>query len=79
MKLRKETVHRMMKLSFSAVILQLLYISLCISAHAAGGDAAELFPPLHKVPEMLEYASASCALTVIGGFVLEFADKLLER
>ena len=79
LKLKKENVHRLMKILFSAVILQLLYISLCLWAHNCGVPSPEAFPPLYKVPEMLQCAAASAVLTLAGGFLLEFAEELCER
>lgn len=59
-----ELVQCGMKLCFCAVIMQLLYISLCASGDIAGAWSA--------VPEMLEYAAASCAVTVAGAYILEY-------
>lgn len=75
---KTENRRRLMKLMFSAVILQLLYISLCLEANVcASADGS--FPPLAKVPEMLICAAASATAALGGGFFLEFARELCER
>lgn len=52
------------RLSFSVVLLQLLYIAL----HLTGsGESA-----LYAVPEMLEYCAASASLTFAGAYILEY-------
>ncbi len=76
--IKQENVNRLMKVFFSAVIIQLLYISLCLW-HYRYGTPADITVPLHKIPEMLEYAAASCAISTAGGFILTFADELLTR
>ena len=60
----RETVQRGVKLCFSAVLMQLLYISLCL-----GGQTRT---PVRAVPEMLEYAAASAALIFAGAYLLEY-------
>lgn len=52
------------KLSFSIVLLQLLYISLCLT----GCVGTELY----AVPEMLEYCAASTAVIFAGAYILEY-------
>lgn len=61
-----------MKLAFSVVILELLYISLCVEAYCTGG-AVEAFPLLSAVPEMLENVAASTVLILGGAFFLGWA------
>lgn len=52
------------KLSFSFVLLQLLYVSLCLT-----GDMPTA---LYAVPEMLEYCAASAAVIFGGAYILEY-------
>lgn len=63
-KISRGTVQRGMKLCFSAVLMQLLYISLCL-----GGQTRT---PVRAVPEMLECAAASAALIFAGAYLLEY-------
>ena len=74
MKLKDENICRLMKILFSTVILQLLYISLVLS-----GDGGESLLSYELIPQALESCAASAALTVAGGFVLYFADMFIER
>lgn len=73
MKLNDENICRLMKILFSTVILQLLYISLVLNGN--GGDNL----PYELIPKALESCAASASLTVAGGFVLYFADMFIER
>ena len=76
--LTQKTVITVMKLCFSAVILQLLYISVCISAYVTDPVAAsETFPLYSQIPEMLEYAAASATATLGGGLAMEYALRKL--
>lgn len=52
------------KLCFSLILLQLLYVSLCVTGDV---DTA-----LYTVPEMLEYCAASASLTFAGAYILEY-------
>lgn len=63
-KISHGAVHRGVKLCFSAVLMQLLYISLSL-----GGLTAT---PMRAVPEMLECVAASAALIFAGAYILEY-------
>lgn len=52
------------KLCFSFIFLQLLYVSLCLTG--------EVGTALYTVPEMLEYCAASASLTFAGAYILEY-------
>lgn len=52
------------KLCFSLVLLQLLYVSFCLT-----GD---MTTPLYAVPEMLEYCAASASVIFAGAYILEY-------
>lgn len=72
-----ENRRRLMKLLFSAVVLQLLYISICLGANLCGTPGA--YPPLYKIPEMLCCAAASATAALAGGFLMEFTEELCAR
>ena len=63
MKLTYNLVENMMKLFFSAVIFQLLFISL-------GADSGSF--SAYFVRTMLEYSAASAVVTLGGGLLLEY-------
>ena len=79
MKLNKLYILQLMKIFFSAIFAELLYASLCLWAHTEGVRYAGVFVSVFRIPEILEYCSASAALTLAGGFVLMFCDEISER
>lgn len=59
-----------MKLSFSAVVLQLFLVAL-------GGESGAYLP--FAVREMLEYSAASCMCALGGGLFMEYILKNEEK
>ena len=69
MKLTEQKILVLLKLCFSAVILQLLGICLAL------GDGVQA-DYIMQIPEMLEYAAMATVVTLGGGLALEYALKV---
>lgn len=76
MQLTQKKITVLLKLCFSAVILQLFLI--CLAAGNAVNDSQSLAGSAYitQIPEMLEYAAMSAVITLGGGLALEYALKV---
>ncbi len=69
MKLTHNKILVLLKLCFSAVLVQLFLICLALG----DGPQSEY---IMQIPEMLEYAAMSAVVTLGGGLALEYALKV---
>lgn len=69
MKLTHNKILVLLKLCFSAVLVQLFLICLALG----DGTQSEY---ISQIPEMLEYAAMSAVVTLGGGLALEYALKV---
>lgn len=69
MKLTHRLILVLLKLCFSAVLMQLFFICLALTGPAQSDY-------IMQIPEMLEYAAMSAVITLGGGLALEYALKI---
>lgn len=69
MKLTEQKIVVLLKLCFSAVILQLFLICLSLTDPVQSDY-------ITQIPEMLEYAAMAAVVTLGGGLALEYALKV---
>jgi len=76
MQLTQNKIQVLMKLCFSAVLVQLFFI--CLAVGDTANETLSLTTPAYiiQIPEMLEYAALSAVITLGGGLALEYALKV---
>lgn len=76
MQLTHNKILVLLKLCFSAVLVQLFII--CLALGGPGTQPNSLTDPAYiiQIPEMLEYAALSAVITLGGGLALEYALKV---